>query len=495
VSKSQSAAPALKGNIGRFQLFAFGFGSIIGSAWCVLVGGWLAAAGPGGAVAGFIAGGIVVACIGACYAELTSRIPVTGGEFSFALHVFGRSLAFYVGWFIALAWICVAIFEGLAIAWLFEKLAPGAKDVALYNAFGTSVTRNQLLIGGIGAPLIALLNYTGGGTLARFHSLLTYCFVFVALALVILMLSQGHAGNLTPFLPAREPAWWQGAAGIFANCAFLLCGFQAISQVVEEKSAQVSFQTVFRILVLSIGAATGFYCVVLIATGVMIPWPSLPANSLAFVEGARLLAWGQVLVPLVLVIAMMSLVKTWNGVFLMAARTIIALVRNGFLPAWLNRWHGRSGVPAPVIAVIFSLNLIGLTLGRGAVGILVDTITISLVFGYAICCIALTVLRRRDRDFRPGAVTVPGAVVAVGVIGSVVMACVAIVMPPFQAGGFPPVYLIFPGWGLIGAIMLMFVRGSRRSSQSAIDNNGDRVDLHISPATPPPISFVPRPPG
>jgi hypothetical protein len=75
------------------------------------------------------------------------------------------------------------------------------------------------------------------------------------------------------------------------------------------------------------------------------------------------------------------------------------------------------------------------------------------------------------------------------------MACVAIVMPPFQAGGFPPVYLIFPGWGLIGAIMLMFVRGSRRSSQSAIDNNGDRVDLHISPATPPPISFVPRPPG
>jgi amino acid transporter len=98
---------------------------------------------------------------------------------------------------------------------------------------------------------------------------------------------------------------------------------------------------------------------------------------------------------------------------------------------------------------------------------LVDTITISLVFGYAICCIALLVLRRRERASRPGVVMAPRAVVAVGVIGSVVMAGVAVVMPPFQAGGFPPVYLIFPGWGLIGAIMFAAVRGSRAETESA----------------------------
>jgi len=457
---AKSAVPALKGNIGRFQLFAFGFGSIIGSAWCVLVGGWLASAGPGGAVIGFVAGGIVVACIGACYAELTSRVPVTGGEFSFTLHVFGRTLAFYVGWFIALAWICVAIFEGLAIAWLFERLAPGIKDVALYNAFGTSVTRNQLIIGCIGAPVIAFLNYRGGETLARFHSLLTYGFLCVALVASVLMLSHGSSGNLAPLLPAANPVWWQGAAGIFANCAFLLCGFQAISQVIEEKSDRMSFQTVFRILILAIGAATGFYCLVVIATGSMISWPQLPANSLAFVEGARLLPWGQVLAPLVLLAAMFSLAKTWNGVFLMASRTMIALARAGLLPAWMNKWHGRTGVPAPIVIAILSMNVAGVTLGRGAVGLLVDTITISLVLGYAICCIALPVLRRREQAVRPGIVTVPRAVLAVGVVGSVIMACAAIAMPPILAGGFPPVYLIFPVWGLIGAAAFAFARRS-----------------------------------
>lgn len=456
--------PALKGDIGRFQLFAFGFGSIIGSAWCVLVGGWLASAGPGGAVIGFVAGGIVVACIGACYAELTSKIPVTGGEFSFVLHVFGRSLAFYVGWFIALAWICVAIFEGLAIAWLLERLGTGISDVALYDAFGTSVTRNQLLIGCIGAPVIALLNYRGGRLLARFHSFLTYGFISVALFLVVLMLWQGDTANLFPLLPAEKPVWWQGAAGIFANCAFLLCGFQAICQVVEEKSARIPFRNVFWILILSIGAAASFYCAVVIATGITVPWPALPAQSLAFVEATRLLPWGRSLVLLVLVIAMLSLLKTWNGVFLMAARTMIALARSGLLPAWMNRWHGRSGVPAPIVLVIFSMNIMGLTLGRGAVGLLVDTITISLVFGYAICCIAVPVLRRREPDARPGVVSASGPVVAVAIIGSVIMAGVAALMPFFQVGGFPPVYLIFPAWGLAGSIMLLLVRRSRMQS-------------------------------
>lgn len=461
-----SVPHGLKGDIGRFQLFAFGFGCIIGSAWCVLAGSWLEMAGPGGAVLGFAAGGIVVACIGACYAELTSRIPVTGGEFSFALHVFGRALGFYVGWFVALAWICIAIFEGLAIAWLFEKLAPGLNDVALYTVLGTTVTRNQLMIGAIGAPAIAFLNYRGGRALARFHTLLTYGFVGMALLVAGLMLFYGKAANLAPLLPADHPAWWRGAAGIFANCAFLLCGFQAISQLVEEKSDRLSFREVFRILVLSVGAAALFYCLVVTATALVIPWRALPPRSLAFVEAARLLPWGQVLVPVVLLSAILSLLKTWNGVFLMAARTIIALERNAMLPGWFGRWRGRSGVPAPVVIVIFLFNLVGLTLGRGAVGTLVDTITVSLVLGYAVCCIALPVLRRRQPS-APGVVKTPFAVMAVGVAGAIVMACAAIAAPLLQSGGIAPVYLIFPAWALAGAVTLKLMGQAKDPSRPA----------------------------
>ena len=124
------------------------------------------------------------------------------------------------------------------------------------------------------------------------------------------------ATRFAKFFDTAAPVWWQGAAGIFANCAFLLCGFQAISQVVEEKSAHLPFATLFRILVLAIGAASAFYCLVVIGTAIAGPWQSLPPHSLAFVEATKLLYWGDRLVPLVLAIAMLSLAKTWNGVFL-----------------------------------------------------------------------------------------------------------------------------------------------------------------------------------
>ena len=49
-----------------------------------------------------------------------------------------------------------------------------------------------------------------------------------------------------------------------------------------------------------------------------------------------------VLAPTVLLTAMLSLVKTWNGVFMMAARMLIALTRNGLLPALFSHAPGRT---------------------------------------------------------------------------------------------------------------------------------------------------------
>jgi APA family basic amino acid/polyamine antiporter len=159
----------------------------------------------------------------------------------------------------------------------------------------------------------------------------------------------------------------------------------------------------------------------------------------------------------VLVIAILSLLKTWNGCFLMASRTLIALSREGLMPGWMNKWHGRSGVPAPIVLVILALNVAGLPLGRGAVGMLVDAITISLVFGYAICCIGLPVLRKRQ-GMRADVVVAQNVVVAIGVIGAVVMAVLAVVMPLVAAGGWPPVFWIFPAWTAIGTVVLLVMR-------------------------------------
>jgi amino acid transporter len=111
--------------------------------------------------------------------------------------------------------------------------------------------------------------------------------------------------------------------------------------------------------------------------------------------------------------------------------------------------------------VILAINLAGLVLGRGAIGLLVDTITISLVFGYALCCLALARLRVTD-PLPQGSVKVSSGVLYAGVAGSLFMAGAAILMPPILAGGFPPVYLIFPAWALVGFVTLHLVQTRRR---------------------------------
>ncbi|RYE04311.1 MAG: APC family permease [Sphingomonadales bacterium] len=456
-------------NLGRFQIFAFGFGSIVGSAWCVLVGIWLGQAGPGGAVLGFVTGGIIVACIASCYAELTARIPQTGGEFAFAKHVFGPLAGFFVGWFVALCWLCILIFEGLAVAWFIERLFPALGDRTLYHAFGSDVTLKQITVGVIGSLLVMTVNFRGTKTSARFQSLLTYLFVAGSVCVATAMIFRGSPANLLPLFPDNSSVrWWSGAALMFANAAFFLTGFQAVSQLVEERSKRISLRSFGRILVASVAAAVSFYCFVILAAGSILPWTDLAGMPLAFIEGAKTLPFGDIVVPLILTVVIMSLLKTWNGVFMMSAKTLIALARAGFLPkSFLG--GGKTGESTHRILLgIGAFNIVGLFLGRGAITALVDTITISLVVGYVICCLAVPVLRKREpaaeSSYRASNVAL---VAAIG--GSILMAVVAVLSPILRAGTVPPEYLIAPVWLVVGILVFRASRGGQAGAGSTAE--------------------------
>ena len=90
----------LRGRIRYREFFALAFGTIVGSGWLILLGGWLGAAAPGGSIVGFLLGGLVVCLAAGCFAELASRFPRTGADFLYALSTIGESPAFMIGWFL-----------------------------------------------------------------------------------------------------------------------------------------------------------------------------------------------------------------------------------------------------------------------------------------------------------------------------------------------------------------------------------------------------------
>lgn len=460
-TQSHAGFQRLRGNVGAAQYFALGFGCIIGSSWVIIAGDWMAGAGPGGAILGFLLGGAVLALIGACYAELTSRVPEAGSEFAYARRVFGDRAAFAVGWFLLLYFLAVTVFEGLAIAWILELVWPALGSGELYSLFGGSVSMSSLAIGAIGAIVLAAVNLIGVQSAARLQSVLTYGFLTIALILLAMLLPFGSVDNAQPlFESASDSPWYYGTLWIFATCAFLLNGFQAIPQVVEERASNISFAKIAALIVSSILAGVLFYCFVIWTNAITIPWRNLANTEMATVTSVATLPYGRVLATILLLTAAASLFKTWNGMVIMAARLMVAMARAGAIPTAFARLHPRFGSPSAAILFILTINLAGLFLGRGAIIPIINMCSMTLTLTFVMCCAAVIKLRQVSEV--PAAFQVPGGAPTIAIAGatSLAMAVAAFVTPVTSgAGGVPIEYLLLFAWSVAGlAFWSMFGR-------------------------------------
>lgn len=441
----------LRGGIGAVQYFTLGFGTIIGSAWVVLLGDWLTEAGPGGAMLGFAAGGVVMMLIGYGYAELVARIPESGGEFIYAYRVFGPAAGFVVGWFLLLYLVGVTVYEALALPWVLEVLVPPLKGADLYVSFGSPITTDAVAISlAIGLAVIGV-NLMGVKTAVRVHSLLTFGFLAIALLAAGAMLASGRPANATPLLAsANGRPWWLGAGGLFAFCAYGLNGFQAIPQTIEERSQRVGLATIARIIVISIGAAALFYGFIVLAVSVAAPWTVSIRAPLAAAAAARAVPFGRYVAAALLCATAASLLKAWNGVFMMAVRLLLAMARVGLFPGALARLDPRSRSPRLAVLAIGGLNLAGVFLGRGAVEPITDMCAMVLTLTYAMCCAAVLLLRRRERA--GGGAPRSDLLVWLGLAGAAVMALAAFVSPFWRGeAGLPLEWRLVIVWSIAGA--------------------------------------------
>lgn len=465
----------LRGDIGIAQYFALGFGTIIGSAWVVLLGDWLTIAGPGGALLGFIAGGAMMMVIGRCYAELLGQLPEAGSEFIYAHRVFGRAAGFVVGWFLILYLVGVTIYEAIALPWVLQVLLPSLQGSTVYSAFGAAITTDALVVSILVALVVTTINVLGVRTAVGFHSVLTYGFLTTALVVLSLMLTSGHVANARPFwTTANGQPWWLGAGSLFAFCAYGLYGFQAIPHAIEERSHKIELRTISKILVISIGAAAVFYCFVIISASLAAPWMKSLSASLPAAAAASSVPHGRVLSAALLCATAASLLKAWNGVFMMAVRLMVAMARAGTFPRSLARLDRRFNTPILAILVIATLNTLGIFLGRGAVVPITDMCAMVLTLTYVMCCATVLVLRRRARA-KASIVTGGTTLIWVGLIGSSIMALVAFVSPFWRtAAGIPLEFRLLLAWLVCGAVFFwVSTHGSNRNVATPIDVSED----------------------
>lgn len=462
-------AASFQRTIGPVQFAIFGFGSIVGTSWVVLLGSWLLHAGPGGAVLGILLGGAAMALIAAVYAELGSRFPQTGGEVTYINGAFGKKIGFAVGWFLTLAYLSFQIFEGIALGWLLEILWPPIVRPVGYVSFGQPTHLGGLVIALLSCVTIAALNYRGARSIVRFQNILTWLFLLVVCVVIILEFCFGSTQNIRPmWSSANGKPWLLGAAWVFGFAPMMFNSFQTVLHAIEERSHATSKELVVRLCILSVALATVFYLLVVIAAATAAPWVPLVSSQLPAVDALANLPWSTVLRTTLLVALIASLLKTWGSVFMMTARFVFAQARDGMIPAVFGSVNPRTGSPRNAVIVVAALNFAGIFLGKGLLVPIMNTISVCIGLIYVLVCAAALVMRKRDP--KHAGFQVPGGypIVVLAMTLALGMAVFALIQPAETSDADAFKWMLLLSWGLLGVGLYLFQ--NRRPSQGLAEH-------------------------
>jgi basic amino acid/polyamine antiporter, APA family len=470
---SEKPLAELKHELGVGEFFTISFGSIIGAGWVVVLGSWLHDAGPGGSMLAFLLGGTVALVVGFCYAELGTLFTVSGGEVVYAYEIFGLRACFAVGWLLTLNYVATAIFEAVSVGWIADVLVPGLRGRVLYMVHGDPVHLGSLLLELVGMTVITMLNYLGIKSASRSQNALTYAKIGLAVFVLAVGVSYGKLSNLNP--PFKAGAIGSSVFTVFLTTPFWMSGFNTISQVLGEKTRRASVKMISWMIFLSIGAATFFYCLVILACSMILPWKEIVHLSLPAASAFEVAFHSSLLFRAVLIVALLGNMTVWNGMFLGGARTLFALGSAQLVHKRFGLVSMATGVPSTAILFIACLSSGGIFLGRSAVLLMVSVSSTCVAVTYFFVCWGV-IKMRGERPVQERGYRIPGGKVtaAIALLASAFLVFSSLYEPYSQAEGHLPIeWLFFIGWAGLGGLFWV----SSQKARGAIGEQKRRAAL------------------
>ena len=190
--------PALRKTLSSIEYFAFGFGSMVGVAWVVLMDDWMARGGPGGGMVAFLLGGLVLLPVALVYGRLVRDTQDASAEVAYTEGIFPPVLSYASGWMMVLAYAIVCPWEAVAIGNLLARALPGMNQLPLYTV-GGKILYLPRVVAGLGlVAFIGTLNYRGLRLSSRFQNFATYGMLTLFVGFTTLGFLRGDVRNLQP---------------------------------------------------------------------------------------------------------------------------------------------------------------------------------------------------------------------------------------------------------------------------------------------------------
>ncbi|HET9391937.1 MAG TPA: amino acid permease [Candidatus Rubrimentiphilum sp.] len=458
----------LKRSLGPWALTAMGIGAIIGTGIFVLTGVASATrAGPSLTIS-FIVAGIVSALAALCYAEVSSKIPISGSAYTYTYATFGELLAWIVGWGLILEYAVGA--ATVSVGWSgyftnilhqFGLIIPQAWQHSHWDPTPGIANLPAAAI----ILLITALLVRGTKESGTVNAWIVTFKVIVVLFFIALGVSHINTANF--HLPAGPttgaggffPFGWGGMLGGAAFIFFAYIGFDAVSTSAEEAKNPAK-DLPFGIL-MSLAICTLLYIIVVFILNGMVPFDKLNvAFPVAFAMNSVGLAWAGTIISFG---AIAGLTTVLLVMMFGQARVFYAMSRDRLIPPSFTTIHPTWRTP--IVSQIFFGVCIAAAGAFFPLGILGSVTNFGTLLAFILTSLAVPILRRRHPELK-GAFTVPLGpyflpyLSAVAAFGLIIFLKVG---NPVLFGWFPIVWFIGLIW-LAGGLLFYYFYGRKKST-------------------------------
>ena len=444
-----STQPALHGSLSTIEYFTFGFGTMIGVGWVVLMDDWLSRGGPGGGILGFLIGGLLLFPIAHTYSRLVQRIRDAGAEIAYTEGVFPPLVSFAAGWTMVLSYAIVCPWEAVATGNLLARVFPALNSYHLYTVAGSPIYAPRLTVGLLLTVLIVVVNYRGIKPSGVFQDVMTFGLLATFAIFTVLGFARGSSANMLPLFSQTGAAGpWLSIFLVLQIVPYYMTGWESVAKGSEEAESGFDPRNFGTAIHAALVAGFLFYVIIIAVVAWVYPWQEIVSGHVR-TEVAFERAFGShAIAQLILFGAFLSLLKIFNGNFVAATRMLYALGRRSYVHPAVGRVHASFGTPVAAITLMGVLTVAASIFGDAILVPISEVGSLAVGVGWLSACVAF--LRRNALDPRqPGDRSAAMAIVGSGVSVAIILMKVV----PGVPGSFSRAeWLSFIAWSLIGGL-------------------------------------------
>lgn len=374
------------------EYFTLAFGAMVGVGWLIVIEDWLKRGGPGGAMLGFLLGGLALVPVAFVYGRFVREMPGAESELAYASAVFPGSVGFLTSWMMALAYLIVCPWEAVAIGKLVAYLVPAVQSIELYRIGRFPVYLPALILGLALTAIIVFLNYRGIRLSARFQNYTTFTLLALFAVFVVAGFANGSTENMKPFFAQSSSNSMLSAIIsiilVLQIVPYFLTGFESVPKASEEAQDHFSSKGFATAIYLGLAVGVAFYVLIIGVVSGLTPWQILIGERYATVVAFDHAFHSPLLVRIIIIAALLSLLKVFNANFLAASRLIFALGRRGFIPKGMGKIHTIFQTPVNAILFCGAITVCGALMGDSLLIPVTEVGSLCSAFGWMITCLA-----------------------------------------------------------------------------------------------------------